>query len=255
MKKCIIFASHIPNPNKLYVGKESLDKFVESFKGYDIYIGINNSCTEWVELVKKYSDKLNIIYEITPTELLDTSGGAAYQTALRLLKNNNKKYELYWFGHTKGATSNCDIFRNQVFSVFWDKKEIIEKEIFEGGYSLYSPWVGVTTPNYINTTLPLFISGKTNNDVCSFYSFWVHSGEVINKFIKECDTKFFNSNLLTHKRLNGCNTPKNKFIDRYFFERDFPMIYQKICKEPKLLYYKLHTKTPFNKKNINKINF
>ena len=85
-KKCIIFASHIPTPNKLYVGKQFLDKFVESFHDYDIYIGINNSCDEWAKMIEDYSDKLNIFYEITPLNLLINSDASAYQTALRLLK-------------------------------------------------------------------------------------------------------------------------------------------------------------------------
>ena len=94
MKKAILFASHIPTPDKLFVGQESLDKFVESFSEYDIYIGINNSCKEWIDMVEDYSKKLNIFFEITPEELLETSGGAAYQTALRLLKQKNIKYEI-----------------------------------------------------------------------------------------------------------------------------------------------------------------
>ena len=36
MKKAILFATHIPTPDKLFVGQESLDKFVESFGEYDI---------------------------------------------------------------------------------------------------------------------------------------------------------------------------------------------------------------------------
>ena len=76
-------------------------------------------------------------------------------------------------------------------------------------FSLYAPYAGVQgIPNYINTTLPLFIDGKMNDDVCSFYTFWVHSGEVINKFIDKCDDKFFDTNLITHKRL--CETPLEK---------------------------------------------
>jgi len=250
MKKCILFASHIPSENKLFVGKESLDKFVESFSDYDIYIGINNSCVEWIDTVKEYSNKLSIIYEITPKNLLDTGGGAAYQTALRLLKNSGVKYDIYWFGHTKGATSNCHNFRKEVFGLFWDQKEKIEYEIFENGYSLYSPYIGVTGQNYLNTTIPVFIKGEPNDDLCSFYSFWVHSGEVVNEFIDRCIPEFFNTNLLSFKRIGG-----NDGIDRYFFERDFPMIYQTVSKTPKLLYNTISTeKTPYLINILNNIN-
>jgi hypothetical protein len=234
MKKAILFATHIPTPDKLFVGQESLDKFVESFSEYDIYIGINNSCKEWIEMVEDYSKKLNIFFEITPEELLETSGGAAYQTALRLLKQKNIKYEIYWFGHTKGATSNAHDFRREVFSKFWNHKELIEKEILENNISLYSPYIGETVSNYLNTTLPIFIDGKLNDNLASYYSFWVHSGEVINKFIDNCNIDFFYKNLLSFKRLEVDQWGTH--VDRYFFERDFPMIYQKLVEEPKLLY-------------------
>lgn len=247
MKKAILFASHIPTDDKLFVGQESLDKFVESFSEYDVYIGINNSCDEWVDMVQNYSKKLNIFFEITPKELLDTSGGAAYQTTLRLLKQKNIKYDIYWFGHTKGATSNSHEFRKEVFSKFWEHKELIEKEILENNFSLYSPYIGNTAQNYLNTTLPIFIDGNLNDDLASYYSFWVHSGEVLNKFIDNCNVDFFNKNLLSFKRLEVDRWGTH--IDRYFFERDFPMIYQKLAKEPKLLYDVIHTN------DINIINY
>jgi hypothetical protein len=239
MKKAIIFASHIPTPDKIFVGQESLDKFVESFSDYDIYIGINNSCDEWVKMVGDYSNILNIRYEVTPENLLDTSGGAAYQTALRLLKQTNIKYRIYWFGHTKGATSNTHDFRKEVFNKFWNHRKVIEHEILENDFSLYSPYIGITASNYLNTTLPIFIDGKLNDHLASYYSFWVLSGEVLNKFIDNCNDEFFHKNLLSFKRL--VSDKWGEYVDRYFFERDFPMIYQKLAENPKLLYNVIHT--------------
>jgi hypothetical protein len=226
MSKSIIFASHIPTKGRLFVGQNILDKFVKDFSDYVIYVGVNNSCEEWYTLLDEYSAKLDIQYETTPTELLDTSGGAAYQTALRMLHNSGNKHDIYWFVHTKGATSGSEKFIEELGTTFWGKKDVIEPLILSGEYSIFSPYITLTGPNYINTTLPVFIDGHENNDLASLYSFWVLSGEVINTFILNCDKRFFTQNLLTF----------NDTIDRYFFERDFPMIYQKMDYSKKLLY-------------------
>jgi hypothetical protein len=231
--KSIIFASHIPNPSRLYVGKEFLDKFLELFSGYDIYIGINNSCKEWYNLLDEYSSRLNISYATTSPALLVDSDASAFQTAISLLKATNKRYDLYWFGHTKGATSGCDDFRQHVFNIFWNRKEVVEKRM-ELGYSIYSPFIGMTTPGYLNTTLPIIVDGKDNDDLSGFYTFWVHSGEVINKFLERCKPIFFEKKITLLERT--IEDRYGRFCDRYFFERDFPMIYQKLADNPKLLY-------------------
>jgi hypothetical protein len=235
MKKCIIFASHIPTSDKLFVGIESLNKFVESFNEYDIYIGINNSCQEWYDCIKDYSKKLNIFYETTPDHLLIDSDASAFQSALRLLKSTGNKYEIYWFGHTKGATSGSHEIRKQITNIFWDKKEIIEQKIIKEGFSIYSPYMGVTsTKNYMNTSLTLFINGYKNDDLSSYFTFWVHKGEVINRFLDESKDIFYNNKLIDFR-----TTDDKYFLDRYFFERDFPMVYQKVIETPKTLYHSL----------------
>lgn len=240
MNGCIIFASHVPSEDRLFVGKEFLDKFVELFSEYTIYIGVSNSCKEWYEMIEEYSKKINIIHSEVPKEF-DSGYGVigAYQIALKLLRDSDKKYDLYWFGHTKGVTSNSHDFRHEVFDVFWNRKQLVESEMLTNNFSIYTPYIGVTAPNYLNTTLPIFVEGNMNDDLTCFYSFWVHSGEVINKFIDSCNPDFFNIDLLTFKRLKEDKWGTN--IDRYFFERDFPMIYQKLIDNPKVLYNHIHT--------------
>jgi hypothetical protein len=241
MKKCIIFASHIPSPEKLSVGLELLNIFVKSFNEYDIYIGINNSCQEWHDCIEEYSKYLNIFCETTPGHLLIDSDASAFQSALRLLKNTGKKYGIYWFGHTKGATSGSHHIRNEITNIFWNKKEIIEKKIIEEGFSMYSPFMGTCSDRngdvdekQMNSSLSLFINGHKNNGLSSYFTFWVHSGEVVNRFLEESKDIFFSSRLIDLK-INKAGIT----IDRYFFERDFPMIYQKFVKNPKTLFHKL----------------
>jgi hypothetical protein len=258
MKGSIIFASFIPSKNELYIGKQFLDKFKELYKNYDIFIGVNDSCKEWLDTIIEYSKTMNIYYDITPKDLLIDSDASAFQTALKLLKNSGKKYDIYWFGHTKGVTSNAHDFRQEVFNIFWDKKDYIESEMFKNNASIYSPYIGTTAENYLNTTLPLIVYGKPNyNNLSSYYTFWVNNGEVINNFIEICNPKFFTKKITSFDRLIKDKYGTN--LDRYFFERDFPMIYQKIVEEPKLLYNKIVTSdlkmVDYIKNNCIQINF
>jgi hypothetical protein len=258
MKGCVVFASYIPTKDKIYIGKEFLDKFIESFTKYDIYVGINDSCDEWIKTLEDYSKILNIKYEITPKELLIDSDVSAFQSALRLLKKTNKKYDVYWFGHTKGVTSGSHNFRKEVFDVFWNQKDKIEIKMFKENISIYTPYIGTTAKNYLNTTLPLIIYGKPNKDnLASYYTFWVHDGEVINYFIDNCNLNFLTEKITSFERL--IKDEYGEKLDRYFFERDFPMIYQKISNEPKLMYNKIVTSdknmVDYINNNCVKINF
>lgn len=241
MKKCIIFASHIPTPDKLFVGVELLNKFVESFSDHDIYVGINNSCQAWYDCLEQYSKTLNLFQETTPEHLLIDSDASAFQSALRLLRNTGNKYGIYWFGHTKGATSSSHQIRHEISNIFWNKKMIIEKKIIEERFAMYSPFMGTCSDRngdvnekQMNLSLSLFINGYENNGLSSYYAFWVHCGEIINRFIGESKDIFFSNKLINFK-IND----KGDAIDRYFFERDFPMIYQKFLKNPKILFHKL----------------
>ena len=48
-------------------------------------------------------------------------------------------------------------------------------------------------------------------------------------------------------------------VDKYFFERDFPMIYQKLCDKPKFLWWDLGNRISlhllYDNENNKKINF
>lgn len=236
--KCIVFTSYVPTEDKIWVGLEFLNKFVENFKDYDVYIGDSNSCDSWLKTLDEYKKNLNIIYRQVP-DYLDSGFGVvgAFQTALRLLKESGKKYDFCWFGHTKGVTSNSHKFRNQVFEDFWDIREIVENKMTKEDFIMYSPYITLTDSVWLNGTLPLFLDGPDNDSLSSLYAFWVHKGEVIEKFLDSVDPVFFEKDILSFDRLNyNICYPEHPKVDRYFFERDFPMVYQKLDVGKKVLY-------------------
>jgi len=236
--KCVIFTTYIPTEDKIWIGLEFLDKFIEKFNDYDIYIGDSNSCNSWLKTLEEYKKDLNIIYKQVPN-YLDSEYGAvgAFQTALTLLKESGKRYDFCWFGHTKGVSSGSHNFRKEVYRNFWDINSKVESIMDKEGFIMYSPYITLTDSVWLNGTLPLFLEGPENDSLSSLYAFWVHKGEVLHKFFEKVDPIFFERNILELDRLNyNVCYPEHPKIDRYFFERDFPMIYQKLNLGKKVLY-------------------
>lgn len=225
MKSAIIFATYVPSPDKLYIGVEMLDKIYEDFKDCDIFIGINPSCPEWIETLEKYKEKLNIYYSETEPDKVISSDASAYQTALKLYKDIGKKYDLVWFMHMKGVTSNSTL-RPSVYKVFHDKRiEIEEMFIKDGNLGLFMPWMITQLPknsDYVENNLKHILVGekfKKCSNLTGHYTFYCIRGLIISQFVDDVVPDFFDKNLLTLG-------VEQKF-DIYFFERDFPMIIEK----------------------------
>lgn len=241
MKKAVIFASYIPTKDTLYIGEEFLDFFEKNYSDYDLYIGVNPSCDEWVNLLKVKG--LN--YKITPDEYVVKSDVSAYQSALKLLKDSGKEYDLYIFAHTKGVTSQAHTFRAQVFETFLGKNKEIES-LFEKNpeIGLFSPWFAwCSTKGSIQNSLDVLLgeSKCKNTDFMVNYTFYAIKGFVINDFIKnvnpvfwdkkitDIDYPYYSHVVLGNQVFWNFNDMKTLKNDIYFFERDFPMIVERYC--------------------------
>lgn len=244
MKKAVIFASYIPTPDKIYIGTEFLDYFKEFYSDYDLYVGVNPSCTEWIQILNERGIK----YKVTESDKVVNSDVSSYQSALKLLKDSNEKYDLYTFAHTKGVTSHAHTFRKEVFDNFLGKKNEIENLFINNeNIGLYSPWVTTcSTRNSIQSSLDVFLgtSECKNTDTMTQYTFYTIRGVVVNNFIKDVNDIFWdrkitevkypyyrytiigNNILWDYSSEIGSSQFNN---DIYFFERDFPMITERYC--------------------------
>jgi hypothetical protein len=217
MKNCVIFASYIPDKSNLYVGLQFLNYFKDNFKDYDIFVGVNPSCNEWIELLEQFKSELNITYKKVDNNLVVDSDASAYQAALSLLKNNDKQYNTVWFVHTKGVTSNCHNFRDAMFDVFLSKKNEIEY-MFNNDNTLggYYPFTGTcSSDTYISDYADKILKIKTTKigPMVAQYSFYVIKGEIIKLFMENHIDGFFEKNLV-----------RDMGHDRYFFESIFPIL-------------------------------
>src|SRR5579864_8601042 len=112
--EAVVFSVHVPSLDRMSVLQDWLDHLLQhSFGDCDLFIGINASnVTHQVQQIldTQYRGKFKRLeYAVTPEALVVDSDVSGYQTALRLLTNHLKtlpigtRYNLVWFGHTKGS--------------------------------------------------------------------------------------------------------------------------------------------------------
>lgn len=129
MKTCVIYAAYIPNSPKLNVIREFFSVFKSQFHDADFYIGINpGSIPNTINTIKEYG--LNCQFVNAQENLDTTTDASAYQAALKLLKDSGNKYDVYWFGHTKGGSNPREEERRLYINEFFSKRKEIE-DMFE----------------------------------------------------------------------------------------------------------------------------
>jgi hypothetical protein len=208
----LVFASHVPTVKGMKIIEEIFDVYRQHFADCDIYIGINgNTCPEYIEYLERLKSELNIKYAITPEELEVKSDASAFQTALKLMKDSGFKYNLIWFGHTKGMVNGTHSWRHIFIKEFFSDRVHITKLLNNsdaGTYSLYlSKHKGC---EYFTNVLENYFKFDRKNFFSYLYlfTFYVIKGEYVYNFLHKCDESFYTT----------------KIEDIYLFERDFPQI-------------------------------
>ena len=129
MSSCIIFAVAILSKDREFVLRRFLETFKLKFPDSDLYIGINPGSIDNIEcIINEYS--LNTQIAKVDVSLYNKSDASAYQAALKLLYNSGKKYNNYWFVHTKsGVNSHSDYLREWYINNFLSRRSYIENFI------------------------------------------------------------------------------------------------------------------------------
>lgn len=258
MKKALIFASYVPDKSLMWIVEEFFKIFEEHYSDYDIYVGVNPSCKEYIDYLedKWVNDKI-CNYGNVQKHMVVNSDASAYQSALNVLKIRGDSYDHYVFVHTKGITSNAHQMRYHIFREFLTKNKQIE-ELFlkHDNIGTFSPWLTYTsTKGSINNLWDVLLpetKGK-NTDLTPLYTFYAIKGKCVNYFIDNVIDDFWTKNLTTitypyykeYKLEEGLelglsNEISNQWslynkkeivdtpLDRYFFERDFPMVCERL---------------------------
>jgi len=214
MKNCVLFASAISDASKLY----ALEELIAPFNGkssFDFFIGINpSSYKDTYECILKYITPRRM--EFVPNELEIDSDASCYQTALRLLKESNERYDLYWFIHTKGGHNDRDVDRrlyiNELINNSDEIINIFKKFPNLGSYSLRGNKIGdpkIPWDIYdADHVIDICKNTKHNNFLYSHVNWsyidtiYVLNGKCVNHFLDICPYDFYTK----------------KITDRYYFE-------------------------------------
>lgn len=137
MKTCVVYAAYIPDSTKLNVIRDFFSTFNKNFSDAVFYIGINpGSVPNLSKVIMEYGINCNI-YEV-PENLNTNTDASAYQAALKGLKDSNQKYDIYWFGHTKGGANPREGERKLYIDDFFSKRKEIEDMFIN--YPMLGSW-------------------------------------------------------------------------------------------------------------------
>lgn len=209
-KNAVIFASYIPDDEALGLGVLYLRTLFAFLADADVFIGINPCAKQqaWCDAIKQ--SRLHVRYAVVPEHMAIGSDVSAYQIALRLLKESPQKYDLVWFGHTKGSTTRSYDPLRHFLRDFFAQRCAIERIFEDERYGTYGCEAVLYPLIPISDAISQYMQFPcTQLGIMYLYSFYVIRGDIVNRFIHNCSADFFD------QKIKG---------DRYFFERDFYQI-------------------------------
>lgn len=217
MSSCVLFACSVKQGRE-FVLRSFLDSFTTIHKDSDIYIGINpNSSTELENIISQY--ELNTIVKHVDPNLYSESDASAYQLCLKMLLDSGKKYDNYWFIHTKsGFNSHSDYLRDWYINNFISRRREIESFFSDNpGVGSYGILGLEYDPHRVyqehDVEISLWENNISNDLPCTHAKFfYIHTIYCLSKGPVE---KFFN--LVT-------DTWFTSKLNRYYFEGVFPFL-------------------------------
>jgi hypothetical protein len=209
MKSCVIFAVSIFDSEKLFVLREFLDTFKLKFSECDHYIGINyGSIPEVESVIAEYGLKTKI-KRLVDESLYCGSDASAYQTALTLLRDSGKFYDICWFAHTKGAVNGRPVERNMYLTELYRDRSHIE-ELFEsysylGSYALRGVsvgaggdvWASFNNDHHIDicSNKVLDVMKYTHINWSYIETMYVIKGDAVQTFLRNVSESFYTTKI------------------------------------------------------------
>lgn len=219
MKSCVIFAVSVFDHSKLHVLHEYLNTFKSHYQDCDFYIGINHgSISEIEQVIDSYG--LSSKKTRVPYDLYCGSDASAYQAALKLLKQSNLKYDIYWFAHTKGAVNHRpgerSLYLDNLFRNRLDIEKLFQDHEYIGSYALRGVSTSAAGDNWATFNRDHIIeicSNKITNELPYTHVNWSYI-ETMYAINKNCVETFLS---LTKEDFYSV-----KIEERCYFEVIFP---------------------------------
>jgi hypothetical protein len=199
-----------------------MDTFKEHFSDADFYIGINYGSHLLVEpIIESYGLSTNIT-RLENEDLYCGSDASAYQLALKNLKQSSKKYDIYWFCHTKGSVNSRryerSLYISELFSKRYDIELMFQNNSMLGSYGLRGVSSGAAGDQWMsfNNDHDIEICSNKKYDSLQYNhinwsyieTMYVIKKEAVESFLKLTTDKFYDE----------------KIKDKCYFEISFPWI-------------------------------
>jgi hypothetical protein len=212
MNDVILFAVFADNETVFNETVENIKTLEQHFPDSNVYVGIN-PCSFVNQLIEAFNNsKLKVKIGITPNNLIINSDASAFQTALKLFKNDKQNYKTAWFFHSKPGNAKHFI------GYLIEKKQKIQK-LFDDNEKIGAFGRKLLLINlYPEKSGVAKLLDKYYNFCAEaheyFYeaTFFCIKSHILENFIYNCNNSFFEEKLSSPHEPNG---------DRYFFERDF----------------------------------
>ena len=208
MKNCILFAAGLSDSGKLYIIDELLTALKINLPEADYYVGINSYSFEGTS--EAFLSHINpVAMEKVSPELYVESDTSAFQLAMKLLKESKRKYDLFWFVHTKGGYHARDERRKLYIEKFIGRAWVIENMFREfpglGIYGLQgvAKSAGGIKWSAYNKDHIIDICGNVSHDRFRYThvnwsyieTFYAIRGDAVNHFLDITDDDFYNSKI------------------------------------------------------------
>lgn len=200
---CVVFAGYFNSVNSKNIANEFSSFFKEHYEDCDFYIGIN-PCRYGEYFIKSISELQIKSVGYVPNNLVIDSDASAYQFALRSLRN--KDYNIAYFFHSKGSSTNNTACCQSLLNFFKNRDKITQLLKINGSYSAYLGKllgrIGDPFSDFFKFDREMFYG------YLYFHTIYALKFLPLKNFIDNCKETFFDT----------------RIKDRYYFERDFPHV-------------------------------
>jgi hypothetical protein len=218
-RDAVIFAWWTPdNADAEQVGAYYVNLLRAHHADSKIFVGINHgTAPSWPE--RLVASGLDIEVRMANPEVTVDSDVTGFLTALEAYHESDERFDLVWFGHTKGASrpfADYETRRAAQEHRFWGRRAEIERMFAD-------PKIGLYAPHFC--PLPQWSPGAEFSALQRIYrdryvplglhcrgTFYVMREEIVREFCRAVDNAFFRTD------------PREYGADRWFFEIGMPSI-------------------------------
>ena len=216
-RDAVLFSSWVPEEG-LALGRY----FIETLRRYHadskIFVGINHgSSPQWIERLE--ASGLDVTVQPAASTLTISCDPTGFVAALDAYRRHAERFDLVWFGHTKGVSHLDDRWyrtgRWTIERMFWGRRAEIERYFQDPTIGLYTPHYMMMKQSHLRqidalrrmyqaTCLPLGVAALSTH--------FVMRDESVRDFCARVDKRFFREG------------PEPFGGDMYFFEMGMPNV-------------------------------